>query len=210
MPTAVTTSADVMSARVSMPVTMYRTPEQRFAVMAQIVDRLAALPGVSEAAFTSESPLTAGGSTSAFNLKSPTADGGIVAVQASPRIVSPRYFSALRIAVIAGRTFSELDTRYLRAGRSRQPGVRPPIPRRLAPGQTTTGWSLCPSGRRAGRVDGHRRRGRRALRKTGDQFATGAVLLVPAMNGRLPVQTVTLLTAPVGRSGSGGGRCYER
>ncbi len=102
--------ADVLSARVSMPVTMYRTPEQRFAVVAQLIDRLAALPGISEAAFTSESPLTAGGSTSAFNLKSATADGGIVAVQASPRLVSPKYFAALRIAVIAGRTFSELDS----------------------------------------------------------------------------------------------------
>jgi putative ABC transport system permease protein len=43
-------------------------------------------------------------------LKSPKADGGIVNVQASPRIVSPRYFSALSIRTLAGRVFSDADT----------------------------------------------------------------------------------------------------
>jgi putative ABC transport system permease protein len=55
-------------------------------------------------------PLTAGGSSSAFTLRSPSADGGVVRVQASPRIVSPRYFSVLGIRAVSGRTFSETDT----------------------------------------------------------------------------------------------------
>ena len=101
---------DVLSARLSMPATMYPSPERRFALVEQILARLAAGPGVTDAAFTSELPLTPGGSTSAFNLKSPTADGGIVRVQASPRIVSPRYFSTLRIRITAGRVFSDVDT----------------------------------------------------------------------------------------------------
>jgi hypothetical protein len=63
---------------------------------------------VTEAAFTSELPLTSGGSTSAFDFRSRTA--GIVRAQASPRIVSRGYFPALRIDTIAGRTFSEFDT----------------------------------------------------------------------------------------------------
>jgi predicted permease len=101
-------ASDVLSALVSMPETMYPAPERRFALIDGVLERLAAVPGIAEAAFTSELPLTAGGSTSAFDLQSPRR--GIVHVQASPRIVSPRYFAALRIATIAGRVFSDADT----------------------------------------------------------------------------------------------------
>src|SRR5207237_5816518 len=100
----------VLSSRLSMPVTMYPAPERRFALVDQILHRLAAVHGVTEAAFTSEIPLTAGGSTTAFDLRSHDAAGGIVKVQASPRIVSPRYFSALGMHVRAGRAFSDEDT----------------------------------------------------------------------------------------------------
>jgi putative ABC transport system permease protein len=101
---------DIVSARVSMPFTMYPEAERRFAVIEQVLNRLAAMPGVTEVAFTSELPLSPGGSTSAFSLRSPDADGGIVEVQASPRIVSARYIAALRMRVIAGRAFADSDT----------------------------------------------------------------------------------------------------
>jgi predicted permease len=97
----------VLSARLSMPAAMYPAAERRFAIASQILERLSALPGATDAAFTSELPLVAGGSSGAFGLRS--RDGGTVTVQASPRIVSPRYFSALRIATITGRVFSDLD-----------------------------------------------------------------------------------------------------
>jgi predicted permease len=101
---------DTLSARLSMPATIYRNPEERFALVERVLERIAGIPGVTAAAFTSESPLTSGGSTSAFDLKSPNTDGGIVRVQASPRIVSTRFFSTLRMNVVAGRAFSERDT----------------------------------------------------------------------------------------------------
>jgi predicted permease len=72
-----------------------------------MLDRLAATPGVSDAAITSELPLTPGGSTAAFTLNGPS---GPVSVQASPRVVSARTFSALGMRVIAGRGFSESDS----------------------------------------------------------------------------------------------------
>lgn len=100
---------NVLSARLSMPVTMYPSAERRSAIVDRVLERLASTPGIADAAFTSELPLTPGGSTSAFALRSPL-DGGIVKVQASPRIVSPRYFSALGIRMVAGRDFSETDT----------------------------------------------------------------------------------------------------
>jgi predicted permease len=96
----------VLTARVSMPDSMF-TPERRYAIMHQMIDRLSAIPGVADAAFTSELPLTAGGSTAGFTLHRP---GGPVPVQASPRVVSASTFSALGLRVIAGRGFSDADT----------------------------------------------------------------------------------------------------
>ena len=100
----------VLSARLTMPESLYPSQERRFALVDGILNQLRALPGVSEASFTSELPLTRGGSTAAFTLKSPAAQGGVVTAQASPRIVGPRYFSTLQMRAVAGRTFSDADT----------------------------------------------------------------------------------------------------
>jgi predicted permease len=99
----------ILTARLSLPASMY-PPERRLAILDGILTRLAAMPSVRVVAWTSESPLTPGGSTSAFTLRSRHVDGGVATVQASPRIVSPRYFAAMGIRVIAGRGFDESDT----------------------------------------------------------------------------------------------------
>jgi len=96
----------VLTGRVSMPESMFK-PERRYEIARHVLERLAATPGVTDAAFTSELPLTAGGSTAAFQLQRPS---GPVPVQASPRVVSARSFSALGMRVVAGRGFSESDT----------------------------------------------------------------------------------------------------
>ena len=101
--------AGILTARLSMPATMY-APERRYAILDAVLTRMAALPAVADVAWTSESPLAPGGSTSAFTLQSPHAEGGVATVQASPRIVSPRYFSAMGIRIVAGRGFAESDT----------------------------------------------------------------------------------------------------
>jgi hypothetical protein len=91
-----------------MPAAVYPDAARRLAIVEQILGRLGREPGVTHAAFTSELPLTPGGSTSAFQLQ--TRDRGIVMAQASPRLVSRAYFGALRMRFIAGRGFSEADT----------------------------------------------------------------------------------------------------
>lgn len=98
--------SDLLTARLSLPDSMY-TPERRYEIVRHILDRLSATPGVEDAAFTSELPLTAGGSTAAFTLRHAN---GAVPVQASPRLVSARFFPALGMRVIAGRGFSDSDT----------------------------------------------------------------------------------------------------
>jgi putative ABC transport system permease protein len=99
----------LLTARLSLPSSLY-SPERRYAIVDQVLARLSTLPTVTHAAFTSELPLTAGGSTSAFTFPSRTAPGGTVSVQASPRIVSPRAFPAMGMRLIAGRDFADADT----------------------------------------------------------------------------------------------------
>jgi predicted permease len=93
-------------ARLSLPESMY-TPQRRYLMLDGILERLNANPAIGRAAFTSELPLTAGGSTSAFTLGR---SSGPIAVQASPRVVSPGSFSALGMRIAAGRGFTESDT----------------------------------------------------------------------------------------------------
>lgn len=101
--------AGVLTARLPLPASMY-TPPLRSFLLGQILDRLRTMPGVAAAGFTSEFPLTPGGSTGAFQMRSPQSEGGAITVQASPRIVSPGYFAALRLRMVAGRGFTERDT----------------------------------------------------------------------------------------------------
>jgi putative ABC transport system permease protein len=99
----------LLTARLSLPSSLF-SPERRHAIVDQVLARLSTLPAVTHAAFTSELPITAGGSTSAFTLPSRTAAGGTVSVQASPRLVSPRALPALGMRLIAGRDFADADT----------------------------------------------------------------------------------------------------
>ena len=101
--------SDTLSARLSFPASMY-PPERSYALVGQILDRLAQVPGADDVAFTSELPLTPGGSTAAFTLRPRAAGEAPVTVQASPRLVSPRFFPALRMRIVAGRGFAETDT----------------------------------------------------------------------------------------------------
>jgi putative ABC transport system permease protein len=96
----------VLIARLSLPGSMY-TPERRYQVVRRVLDRLTGTPGVADAAFTSELPLTAGGSAASTTLRTRS---GPVQVQVSPRVVSGRTLPALGLRVIAGRGFSEADT----------------------------------------------------------------------------------------------------
>jgi predicted permease len=100
--------SQVLTTTIPMPGPGY-TPERRTAVVLAIVDRLRGMPGVRHAGFTSEAPLTPGGSTSSLTLPSRAASGAVV-VQASPRLVSPGYFSALNLPIVAGRPLNDSDT----------------------------------------------------------------------------------------------------
>ncbi len=187
---------DVLSARLSMPSSLYPTAERRFAIVQQVLTRVSASPGVVDTAFTSESPLVPGGSTSAFTMRSST--DGVVQAQASPRIVSQGFFSTLRIAIAAGRTFSDQDTESSepvmvvnRAFADRYLGDSP-LGRRIP----MAGYSFGDGKMVEATVIG-------VIRTV--RYVTGTEITQPEMyysyrqmGGRLPVQTVTLLTRSSG------------
>jgi predicted permease len=100
--------SQVLSTAVPMPGPGYN-PQRRIATVHAIVERLGTMPGVRHAGFTSEQPLSPGGSTSSLTL--PARDGGgMVVVQASPRMVTPGYFPALGLSLVAGRLLDDSDT----------------------------------------------------------------------------------------------------
>ena len=96
----------ILTARVFLPGTIY-SAEKRYAIVRGILDRVRSTNDATTAAFTSELPVTAGGSTTAFSLR--TADG-VITAQASPRLVSAGAFAALGMRIVGGRDFNELDT----------------------------------------------------------------------------------------------------
>jgi putative ABC transport system permease protein len=186
-------TSGVLSARVAMPASMFPSPERRLAILDRVLTRLAGMPGVTTVAFTSELPLTPGGSMSAFTFKSPVANGAVVEVRASPRIVSADYFSTLGMRMIAGRPFSAADTEATERGVI----VNQAFARRYL-GNSTLGWKVP--------VAGYGSQGGQPLEATvigvvGDvRYVTAADSSLPEMyfsyrqmEGRLPVQTVTLL-----------------
>ncbi|HKY31022.1 MAG TPA: ADOP family duplicated permease [Candidatus Polarisedimenticolia bacterium] len=92
-----------------LPLQSIDSPERRHAIVDQVLGRLGRLQDAA-VGFTTDLPLTPGGSTSAFQIRAPAPRSGMVDVQASPRIVSPGCFSALGLRVAAGRGFAETDT----------------------------------------------------------------------------------------------------
>ena len=186
-------TSGILSARLSMPASMYPSQERRLAILNRVLSRLGGVPGVRAVAFTSELPLTPGGSTSAFTFKSPMADGAAVRVQASPRIVSAHYFSVLGMRMIAGRSFSDADTETSERGVV----VNQAFARRYL-GDSPLGWKMPVAG--YGSRDGQQLEAT-VIGVVGDvRYVTAATTSLPEvyysyrqMEGRLPVQTVTLL-----------------
>ena len=188
-------TSGIVSARLSMPASMYPSPERRLAILNRVLSRVGGLPGVRAVAFTSELPLTPGGSTSAFTFKSPIAAGAAVRVQASPRIVSAHYFSVLGMRMIAGRSFSDADTETSERGVV----VNQAFARRYL-GESPLGWKMPVAGYGSG--DGQQLEAT-VIGVVGDvRYVTAADSSQPEvyysyrqMEGRLPVQTVTLLAS---------------
>jgi len=94
----------VLTAQISPRVASVSAPADRSAALAEVVDRVGALPGVEHAALLlGQLPLTDGIRSTSF----PLPDGRIASV--SIKSVSPAYHAALRIPLRRGRFFTAAD-----------------------------------------------------------------------------------------------------
>jgi predicted permease len=101
---------NVLTAQVALPTAKYAKPEQQRAFFQELVTRVRHLPGVQAAGAISNLPLSGTG-----NSGTATVDSNTVAPQdASPevdyRAVTPGFFEAMGIPLLAGRYIDERDT----------------------------------------------------------------------------------------------------
>jgi len=99
----------VVTMRVTLPRAKYDEDAKVTAFLDQLLGRLKALPGVEAAAATSQLPLGGSNASTTFQIDGQPPLAPSEQPGAHSRVVSPDFFSALRIPVIEGRAFSEAD-----------------------------------------------------------------------------------------------------
>jgi putative ABC transport system permease protein len=102
------TTNGVLTAFVTLPFRRYQTEEKILSTFDQIEERFRSIPGVRRVGATAALPLTGQGSRRGIIVEGyePAPD---TPTRAHPRPVTPDYFSALGIQVIAGRSFTTAD-----------------------------------------------------------------------------------------------------
>ena len=99
---------NVLTARLPLP--NGYAAERRIQLLDTLIERLRAVPGVTHAAYSTALPFVSAGGFAAFTMRSPRNPAVEMDVQATQRVVSPDYFAAMRLRLVAGRTLSVADT----------------------------------------------------------------------------------------------------
>ena len=100
---------NVHTARVSIPVQVYDTPERRLAFFDALLERVRALPGVEHAALVWGLPFSDMNDSSPFEIIGRPAGEGDPPRHAEARVVSADYFRTMRIPVLAGTVFDDSE-----------------------------------------------------------------------------------------------------
>jgi len=99
----------LISARLSLPPSVYKTEEQQAAFLTALEQQLKSSPGVSGVAIVDSLPFTNTGGSASFSIKEHPTGPNDSGPHGNIRAVSPDYFATLRIPVVRGRTFQETD-----------------------------------------------------------------------------------------------------
>jgi putative ABC transport system permease protein len=99
----------VLTLRVSLPEEEYRKPEQVRAFYHDLLSRIEHLPGVIAAGGVNALPLSGGNSSGTVTVDSHAVPASQTTPEADWRPVTPGYFKALGIALVAGRYFDDRD-----------------------------------------------------------------------------------------------------
>ena len=98
---------NVLTARLPLPAGY--PAARRIALAESLLQRLQAVPGVTHAAVGNALPLVSAGGFRAIRMRSHRDPAVDIDAQAMDRVVSPAYFAAMRLRLVAGRTLSDAD-----------------------------------------------------------------------------------------------------
>jgi len=113
------------------PTGKYDTRPRQMAYYREILERVKMLPGIKAAAIVNNLPLSGTSSSLSFKLGGPDSES-------SARTISPEYFAAMGIPLIAGRTFADSD----RAGAPNVAIINERLARQLFPNRNPLGEKL--------------------------------------------------------------------
>ncbi len=95
--------------RISIPDTVVKDPEQVTRTQQAILEKIAAVPGVTSAAITSKLPMTNSGWHDPIYAEDRTYDAGVLPPLRSYKFYSPGYISTMGSTLVAGRDFTWSD-----------------------------------------------------------------------------------------------------
>jgi putative ABC transport system permease protein len=99
---------NLLTARLPMPADF--TLARRTDILERIASRLKAVPGVREVGFGNALPFVSSGGFRAFKMRPPSNPSIEIEVNTVQRVVSPGFFGALGLRVVAGRPLADSDT----------------------------------------------------------------------------------------------------
>jgi predicted permease len=100
----------VLSGRVSLPATQYEKDDQIISFHQRLLERVSALPGVTAAGLGTSAPFTDSYSDSVIFAEGYLRPPGESVISPARNVVTPGYFTALRIPLKSGRVIDERDT----------------------------------------------------------------------------------------------------
>jgi putative ABC transport system permease protein len=101
--------ANVVTAQISVPGTVYDSAERRLAFFDSVLERLRALPGVGDVALVWGLPFSGQNDSSPFAIPNRPAEPGDPERHAEGRMVSGGYFEAMGIPLLRGRDFDDTE-----------------------------------------------------------------------------------------------------
>jgi putative ABC transport system permease protein len=101
----------LVTAAISLPERQYDKTDKQVAFFQSALDRLAAAPGVLSAAVASSVPFSGYGGSGGFDIEGGTPPPGDPGPHGDIRVVSPHYFSTMGIQLLAGRAFTDFDSK---------------------------------------------------------------------------------------------------
>jgi putative ABC transport system permease protein len=100
---------NVLTAEVSLPAFKYREKAQISSFFRQVIEQIKNSPGVESVGAITGLPLTGSGWSGSFNIEGQAVAPGQAEPHSALRAITPGYFEAMKIRLIAGRFFDERD-----------------------------------------------------------------------------------------------------